>query len=298
MNKTLIITNKGFLYNFFKNIFSEGSVKVTIKQIRQYLLNLESNPDMLKKLKYVFFDVGTEPEISLETIGKLKTKSEKMFFIIPSNDIMILRMFPFYMFDGCLEYPFNKMELNEVINNDNQFKKTKEIMSMYKMEDYQKIVSMGTFEAENEQDLLYIYDSLLHLNRLAEAEDLISKFYSKHKIPRHPNITTLHEVYFNGNLENIQSIIRSQPSYYCESIDEQVILNTFNVTIDNEHKDIISNTLGSNLLYLNEIISITNELVIEGFIDESDYNKIINFIILRNFNTYKLMNNICKSVII
>ncbi len=290
MESSIVITTHSFVYDYIKNSVSGQFTKVHPKSL--FTLKDET-------FNYVFYDVGKDSQLSLEVISKLKSRSNFMIFLTPSNDKQILRTFPFYLFDATVDYPFNKEKLLKHIKTTSaEFKRTRELVSAYTEQQYKEVIDIANMEVNNEKELLCIYHSLLESKQLTEAEEIRKSFYDSEKLPCHPEIKLINSMFYSNNIDSILDSIKNNPSYYCNSIQDQISLHSIGCYLNNEHRNAIDDTLGRSILYLHDVVSVLEALNKHEIFEGASEAEIKRFIYKRDFDVFFSSSPLTQSIII
>lgn len=292
MSRSLVITSKSFIFGYLKSLNIDELIMVHPKKL--------SKSNLIEKYDIVIVDFSLDLMISMQNIITIKSNSNKLICLTPSNDPLIFREFPFYLFDFNMSFPFSIKDLLSKINNDeDQFSKTRTILDKFKSQLFGEVVNSIDLYPKNEEELICYYQSLIECGKAAKAEEIKTRYYEANKLPHHPRLKILSSLAESGDFNELIKHIKTEVSYFCQKIEEQIFIQYLNVPISNEYSGHIKE-LG--VFFDSEMYSIKENLryIPKESLDLFDFciDDFLSFVQERKFDSYHLASNQTKMAII
>ena len=290
MDSSLVITSKSFIYSYLKVIKNLNIKHVHPKKI--------TNDILQGKYHVVFVDFSLGIKISKHNINMLRLNTKVMISLTPSNDELIFRTFPFYLFNKNHTYPLSLNELAKYSYVDD-FRYTREIIENAKLKEFSVIRSKMNTPPDNEELLICYYQALIENNEFSAAEEIKNQFYTTYKIPVHPRLKIISSIDSIEDINIMISYVQMEIEYYCNTIEDQLFLKKLNIEVNNEYKNPINElyaSVASDLYKLKENLEYTCDKIKE-FI-EIDKSFVFGFLIFRKFELFPAMDNITKMFVI
>ncbi|EMF9037585.1 hypothetical protein V4U67_003180 [Vibrio vulnificus] len=287
--RSLVITSKSFIYGYLK---SSSIKELAILHPKNVVKSCLDN-----KYNLIIIDFSLDYMLSKENIKILKERCNKLIGLIPSDDSLLFRKFPFYYFDFTLNYPFSLSDmLTRVENNMCQYSRTSEVVKLYEQRDYNGVIGMMDSSPTNEEELICFYNALSEMKLLSKAEEVKSDFYTKNKLPHHPRLKLITKI-GSGDISDIVKYIENDAEYFCENIENQLLAQYLKIKIKNERTCLINDVLVLLKSTYYEIEKQYKAQVISDFSKSDiklDLDGLLNFSVQRDFKEFLAMSNVTK----
>ncbi len=286
--KSIIFTVNSFVYSYINSSLGFDFIKVHPKKA-----------GLIKggRFNVVIYDVGSYGSISISSIHTLRKKANKMICITPSDDLLILRTFPFYLFDYVINFPFRKYDLLcAVKKKQSSLAYTKKIVELYEDNKISDLLKCCEPISYNEIDLMCVYHSLMMSDRFNEANERLILFYENKK-NIHPKIKLIRDFFKENNYDAILGAVKKEPLSFCSKPFDQVCLQAIGIRIINDFESVLVEVSKKQIIFPHEIEDYIELSKREKIIPRHEVLLIMQVLFFRQFDIYKSLTGSSKFIV-